>query len=160
MYTQSASYTTLYFVYKFFLGNRFRSTRTPSGPFFFLLKAHTTSNKMYALQLKIIRSQRSNIGCDTITYYGIPFTLEKCFFFKSKVLKWFFLEYMIIVCKSSLGGCLFHINPTAALYRSLITCRNSLFVHESFFCYDRSWTVGVGDVSGFTVSRSPGVSAF
>ena len=27
-----------------------------------------TSNKMYALQLKIIGSQRHNIACDTITY--------------------------------------------------------------------------------------------
>ena len=80
MYTQSPSYTTLYFVISFFLGNRFWSTRPSSGPFF-LLKAHITSNKMYALQLKIIRSQRYNIACDTITYYGIPFTLEKCFFF-------------------------------------------------------------------------------
>ena len=50
----------------------------------FLLKAHVTGNKMYALQLKIIRSQRYNIACDTITYYGIPFTLEKCFFEKLK----------------------------------------------------------------------------
>ena len=88
MYTQSPSYTTLYFVISFFLGNRFRSTR-PSAGHFFLLKAHMTSNKMYALQLKIIRSQRYNIACDTVTYYGIPFTLEKCFL-KIKVLKWVF----------------------------------------------------------------------
>ena len=48
--------------------------------FFFLLKARITSNNMYELQLKIVRSQRYNIACDTVTYYGIPFTLEKCFF--------------------------------------------------------------------------------
>ena len=79
MYTQSSSYTTLYFVISFFLGNQFRSTRPSACPF--LLKAHITSNKMYALQLKMIRSQRYNIACDTVTYCGIPFTLEKCVFF-------------------------------------------------------------------------------
>ena len=43
----------------------------------------------------------------------------------------------MIVCKSSLAGCLFHIIPSEALYRSLITCRNSLFVHERFFAMIR-----------------------
>ena len=79
MYTQSPSYTTLYFVIRFFLGQPVSVYKTIFSPLF-LLKAHMTSSKMYALQLKIIRSQRYNIACDTITYYGNPFTLEKCFF--------------------------------------------------------------------------------
>ena len=79
MYTQSPSYTTFIFCYKFFLGQPVSVYKTIFRPTFWL-KAHITSNKIYALQLKIMRSQRYNIACDTITYYGIPFTLEKCFF--------------------------------------------------------------------------------
>ena len=73
-------------LYKFFLEQPVPVYKTIFSPLF-LLKAHIASNKMYALQL-IIRPQRYNIACDTVTYYGIPFTLEKCFL-KIKVLKCF-----------------------------------------------------------------------